>query len=114
LEVCRLLDNIPWMPHPTAEGVRVKSYISQRGHGLDVTCMLVNVPEGKEVAEHVHPAQDDILYPLGGKATMWVEGTGEFALEPGIVVRVPKGTKHKIFDVTEELLILDVFCPALF
>ena len=60
-----------------------------------------------------HPTQDDILYPLSGKAAMRVDGTGEFTLEPGIVVRVPKGTKHSITNVIEELLVLDVFCPAL-
>jgi mannose-6-phosphate isomerase-like protein (cupin superfamily) len=43
---------------------------------------------------------------------MYVEGKGAFALEPGVVVRVPMGAKHKIYNVTEELLIYDVFHPA--
>ncbi|CAB1057691.1 hypothetical protein D1BOALGB6SA_2444 [Olavius sp. associated proteobacterium Delta 1] len=43
---------------------------------------------------------------------MHVEGTGAFALEPGVVVRVPIGVKHKIINVTEELVIYDVFHPA--
>ena len=43
----------------------------------------------------------------------WIDGEGEFTLEPGMIIRVPKGTKHKIFDVTEDLLIYDVFHPAL-
>ena len=44
---------------------------------------------------------------------MWVDGTGEFLLQPGVIVRVPKGIKHKITEVTEDLLIYDVFSPAL-
>ena len=60
----------------------------------------------------VHEEQVDILYPMQGEAEMFVEGTGTFLLKPGIVVRVPKGTKHKISNVTEELLIYDVFQPA--
>ena len=44
---------------------------------------------------------------------MWVEGSGDFALEPGVIVRVPQGTRHRIFDVSEDLLLYDVFCPAL-
>ena len=44
---------------------------------------------------------------------MWVDGNGDFALEPGVIVKVPKGTKHKNTDVTEDLLLYDVFCPAL-
>lgn len=43
---------------------------------------------------------------------MWVDGSGSFPLEPGCVVLVPKGTKHKIENVSEELLLYDVFWPA--
>jgi quercetin dioxygenase-like cupin family protein len=113
LEAYRLMERIPWIPHPTAEEVQIKPFISQKEHGLGVTLMLVKIPAGKEVAEHIHPNQDDILYPLAGKSAMWVDGAGKFSLEPGIVVRIPKGTKHKIYEVTEDLLIYDVFCPAL-
>jgi len=107
------VEKISWMPHPTAPGVKIKPLISQKEHGLDVTCMLVDVPAGTEVPEHTHENQDDILYPLRGRATMWVDGNGDFSLEPGVIVRVPKGIKHKITEVTEDLLIYDVFCPAL-
>ena len=87
--------------------------VSKGEHGLDVTCMLVRVPAGSEVPEHIHAEQDDILYPLKGKAMMLVGETGEFSLEPGVIVKVPPGTKHKITDVKEDLLIYDVFSPAL-
>ena len=113
MEVYRSVEEISWMPHPLAQGITIKPLISEKEHGLNMTCMLVNVPAGNKVPEHIHEEQDDILYPLQGKALMWVEGTGNFLLEPGVVVRVPKGKKHKIFDVTQDLLIYDVFCPAL-
>lgn len=113
MEVNRLVDNISWVSHPTAQGVEIKPMISEKEHGLNVTCMLVNIPAGKEVPEHIHEDQADIIYPLQGKAVMWVDGTGSFSLEPGVIVRVRKGTKHKIVDVIEDLLLYDVFCPAL-
>ena len=113
MEVHRSVDRISWLSHPTAQGVKIKPLISEKEHGLNVTCMLVNVPVGKEVPEHIHEDQDDILYPLQGKAVMWIDGTGNFSLEPGVIVRVPKGKKHKITDITEDLLIYDVFFPAL-
>jgi len=112
-KVWQYVESQEWTPHFTAKGVSIKTLVTKKEDGVDVTCMLVLVPVGKEVAEHVHEEQDDILYPLRGKATMWVDGTGFFSLEPGIIVRIPKGTKHKIENVTEELLVYDVFCPAL-
>jgi len=114
MKAYRLVDSLDWLPHPTAAGVRIKPMITSKEHALDVTCMIVEVPEGIEVPEHIHPNQEDILYPLKGRAVMWVEGEEDFVLEPGVIVKVPKGVKHKIFDVTEDLLIYDVFCPALF
>ena len=113
MDVYRSVEEVSWMPHPFAQGITIKPLISEKEHCLNVTCMIVNVPAGKEVPEHIHEEQDDILYPLQGKAIMWVDGTGNFSLEPGVIVRVPKGKKHKIFDVTQDLLIYDVFCPAL-
>ena len=96
MKINRKIDDIPWVPHPVVTGVSIKPLISSKEHNLNVTCMLVKVPVGKEVPEHIHEAQDDILYPLHGKAVMWVEGVGDFSLEPGVIVRVPKGKKHKI------------------
>ena len=113
MEVNRSIENIFWVPHPTAQGVKIKPLISEKEHGLNVTCMLVNVPVGREVPEHIHENQDDILYPLQGRAVMRVDGAESFLLEPGVIVRVPKGTKHKIDSVTEDLLLYDVFSPAL-
>jgi len=113
MEAYRSVEEISWIPHPAAQGVKIKPLISKKEHGLNVTCMLVNIPVGKQVPEHTHEEQDDVLYPLQGRAVMWVDGTGNFTLEPGVIVRVPRSVKHKIFDVTENLLVYDVFCPAL-
>jgi quercetin dioxygenase-like cupin family protein len=112
MEICTNIDSLSWAPHPIAEGVEIKSLVTKKDDGLDVTCVLVKIPAGMEISEHVHETQADILYPLQGSAEMYVEGTGNFQLKPGMVVRVPIGAKHKISNVTEELLIYDVFQPA--
>jgi quercetin dioxygenase-like cupin family protein len=112
MEFCTNIDSIPWAPHPVAEGVEIKPLVTKKDHGLDVTCVLVKVPAGIEVPEHIHEAQADILYPLQGRAEMFVEGAGSLALKPGVVVRVPAGVKHRIFNVAEELVLYDVFQPA--
>ena len=112
-KVWRYVEEDSWLPHSVAKNVSIKPLVSQKDDGVGVTCMLVRIPAGTEVPEHIHEEQDDILYPLGGTAVMWVDGTGSFSLKPGVIVRVPKGTKHKIADVSKDLLLYDVFSPAL-
>jgi quercetin dioxygenase-like cupin family protein len=111
MEICKTVDDISWRPHPVAKGVMIKPLVTKNEDDLNVTCMLVKIPAGVKVPEHIHEEQADILYPIQGQAEMVVEGAGQFALKPGMVVSVPKGTKHKIFNVTKELLIYDVFQP---
>ena len=112
MEIWKRVDDVPWRPHPVAKDVSIKPLVTQSEDGLNVTCLLVRIPVGKEVPEHTHAEQADILYPLQGRGEIDVEGSGSFALEPGVAVRVPKGIKHKISKVTAELLIYDVFQPA--
>ena len=112
MEICTNVDSISWTPHPLAAGVEIKPLVTKKDDGLDVTCVLVKIPAGIEIPEHIHETQADILYPLQGIAEMYVEGAGNFTLKPGIVVRVPMGAKHKIFNVAETLLVYDVFQPA--
>jgi quercetin dioxygenase-like cupin family protein len=113
MESVTKVEELEWQPHPTVEGVKIKVLVSWRAQGTDVTCMLVRIASGLEVPEHVHDLSDDILYPLAGRARMWVDGSGDFSLEPGVIVRVPQGVRHRIFDVSEDLLLYDVFWPAL-
>jgi quercetin dioxygenase-like cupin family protein len=112
MEIVKTVGDIAWRPHPLVTGVDIKPLATKSEDGLNVTCMLVRIPAGKEIPEHIHQEQVDILYPLEGQAEMVVEENGTFPLKPGKVVRVPKGTKHKIINVTEALLIYDVFQPA--
>jgi len=113
-QVIKQIDEIPWQPHPVAKGTEIKPLVTQKGDGAEVSCLLVKACAGSEIAEHVHEASDDIIYPLAGKAKVFIDGHGEFELVPGVLVRVPKNTKHKIYDIQEELLAYDVFAPPLF
>ena len=112
MEVYTDVSGMSWSPHPIAEGVEIKPLVTHKDHELNVTCLLVKIPAGREVPEHAHEQQADIIYPLKGSAELHIAGTGTLRLEPGVIVRVPKGTKHKIFNVTEETLVYDVFYPA--
>lgn len=108
------VDEIPEEPHPFLEGVTMKTLLSKRDDGANATCIVVRCPRGSQIEEHTHPEQDDIIYVLEGEATMWIEGLEEFKLEPGTFVSVPKGRRHKTYNVKKDLLIYDIFSPPMF
>ena len=104
---------LPWSPHPFLP-IQIKNFLSKRDDQADLTIFLVNLPAGKEIPEHVHETQEDIIFIMKGRAKMWIDGVGEFELGKGIFVRVPQNTKHRIYNVTEDILNYDVFTPPLF
>ena len=110
----RRADKVPEEPHPFLKGVKMMTLFSRRDDGADFTCLLVRCSRGSEIEEHVHPDQEDIIYVLEGEATMWAEGLGDFPLEPGTFVAVPRGRWHRTFDVREDLLVYDIFYPPMF
>lgn len=60
----------------------------------------------------MHENSDDILFPLEGKGKIFIEGSGEFDLFPGVFIRVPKNIKQRV-SVEEDLLVYDVFAPPM-
>jgi quercetin dioxygenase-like cupin family protein len=113
MEIVKRAEALPWAPHPSLP-IQIKVLLDQKNDRGDITCFLVKLPVGKEIPEHVHETQEDIIFIVAGKGKMWVDGTGEFVLEKGTFVRVPKNTKHRMYDITEEILNYDVFSPPLF
>ena len=105
--------DLEWSPHPFLP-VQIKNFLSQRDDGGDITIFLVKLAAGREIPVHVHETQEDIIFILSGKAKMWIDGMGDFDIEKGTFIRVPKNTKHRIYGVTEDILNYDVFTPPLF
>ena len=114
MSIVRNLNKVPETPHPFLKNVGMRTLYSEREDGGDITCFVVKCSVGSEIEEHVHLNEADIIYVLQGKATMWIEDRGEFVLEAGVFVVVPKGLRHKTYNVEEELLIYDVFSPPMF
>jgi quercetin dioxygenase-like cupin family protein len=73
---------------------------------------LARIPKGESIPEHTH-AVHDILYPLSGKAKVWIKGLGDLELKKGVLVSVPPGVVHKVYEVTEDLEVYDVFSEAI-
>ncbi|RLD20392.1 MAG: hypothetical protein DRI33_01470 [Caldiserica bacterium] len=102
-----------WGPHPTVKNVFIKTLVTKKEFGDESpTIFLVKVPKGGFVPKHTHTGSEDILYILAGHAKMFVKGVGELELKEGMLVRVPRGTEHSIFDVSEDVLVYDIFAPA--
>jgi quercetin dioxygenase-like cupin family protein len=114
MSIVRDLSDIPETPHSFLRGVDMRVLYSHRDDGGDLTCFVVRCPAGSEIEEHVHEDETDVIYVLRGRARMWVEDRGVFPLQPGVFVVVPRGLRHRTFDVEEELLVYDVFTPPMF
>ncbi len=106
-------EEVKWTPHPTLQ-IQIKSFLSKKDDQGDITIFLVKLPAGKDIPVHVHETQEDIIFILAGKAKMWIDGVGDFDIEKGTFIRVPKNTKHRIYNLTEDILNYDVFTPPLF
>ncbi|MCD6486939.1 MAG: cupin domain-containing protein [Syntrophobacterales bacterium] len=106
--------NLLWKDHPAIKGVSIKKIVTTEQFGKDSpSIVMVKIPVGVEVPEHIHKESEDILFILAGKATMWIGGIGNLRLQKNVVVRVPRNTRHRVFDVTDELLVYDVFSPGI-
>ena len=53
------------------------------------------------------------IFNLEGKGKIYIEGSGEFNLFPGVIVRVPRNIKHRVY-AEEDLLYFDIFAPPMF
>jgi quercetin dioxygenase-like cupin family protein len=105
--------DVAWTPHPIARGIEIKVLLSRKEHGAEASVVLARVAPGAraEVPEHVHETSEDIIYTLKGSAKIWIEGQGEIDLIPGRVVRVPRNVKHRVYNISADFLIYDVFAP---
>lgn len=112
MSIVRVAETVEWQPHPIFKNVKIKYLLTKSVDASDVTCALLMVPRGCEIPEHAHTDKVDIIYPLKGKATQWINDIGAFKLEKGTIVRVPIGKKHRTYDVVKDLLLFDIFSPA--
>jgi quercetin dioxygenase-like cupin family protein len=103
---------IKWEPHPLNHKVQLGFLLTKKDDGVKVTCLLARIPKGESIPEHTH-AVHDILYPLSGKAKVWIKGLGDLELKKGVLVSVPPGVVHKVYEVTEDLEVYDVFSEAI-
>ena len=103
-------DQVRWGEHPSVKQGKFALLFS-KDEGSRATIVMVKLPKGAEHHMHDHGESDDILYILRGKAKMEVEGVGSFDLKKGSVFRAPAHVRHRLYDITEELVIYGVYVP---
>ena len=102
------IKDIKWETHPINDKLKLAFLLTKKEDGVEVTSLLAKIPKGEELPEHTHEVHD-IIFPLSGEAKIWIKGMGEFELKKGVIVHVPPGVPHKVYNVTEDLDIYDVF-----
>ncbi len=106
------IDELSWEPHFMTEDGQIKWIYTREMDASPITVMQVRLKRGVTLPDHVHRDQPDLIYILQGKATMFMDGVGEFPAEAGMVIQVPPNTRHAIRNVEEEMLLYNVFAPA--
>ena len=72
------------------------------------------MPAGKSHAFHRHPAMEEVLYVLSGRAEQWV-GREKRILSAGETAHVPKNEVHGTYNVFDEpVVFLAILSPAVF
>jgi quercetin dioxygenase-like cupin family protein len=103
---------VPWTPHDMVKQAQLQFLYTKEKDGSPMTVAKVHLEKGVTLPDHRHPEQPDLIYPLKGKATMFIEGIGEFPLEPGMVVQVPPNALHSIRNVEKDFIMYNVWAPA--
>jgi quercetin dioxygenase-like cupin family protein len=106
------VENLKWDDHPINEAIKLAFLVTKKEHNIEGTCMIARVPKGGGIAEHTHKAHD-LIIPIAGKGKFWINGLGDFLMEKGNVFSIPPGISHRLYDVTEDIEILDVYIPAI-
>jgi quercetin dioxygenase-like cupin family protein len=107
------INDLEWEKHPVLKELLIKKLLTFEKNQVDLSVVLVKVKKGSEIPAHVHE-QDDITYHIEGRGKMWVEGSGDFEMKPGSLLRIPAGVKHQPHDIETDLLVFDIFLPHLY
>jgi quercetin dioxygenase-like cupin family protein len=74
----------------------------------------VRMPPGQGHAFHRHPAMEEIIYVISGRAEQWVDRTSR-PLGPGESAHIPRDVVHGTYNAGDETLVfLAILSPAIF
>ena len=101
------VEELPWGPH---------DWLCRPGivDAKDLLLVRVHMPPGKAHQFHRHPAMEEIIYILEGRAEQWVDREKRI-LGPGETAHIPKDVVHGTYNAGEQTLrFLAILSPAIF
>ena len=101
------VEELPWGPH---------EWLCRPGLTAANNLLLVRVrmPPNQGHAFHRHPALEEIIYVVSGRAEQWV-GERSQILGPGDVAHIPRDVVHGTYNAgSETLVFLAILAPAIF
>jgi quercetin dioxygenase-like cupin family protein len=104
--------DVEWEEHFMTDKGKIQWFLTREKDDSPITVMKVSLKKGVNLPDHKHRDQPDLIYVLEGKATMFIDGEGEFPMEAGMVVMVPPNTLHAIRNVEKDILLYNVFSPG--
>jgi quercetin dioxygenase-like cupin family protein len=101
------VDQLPWGPH---------EWLCRPGLTQAEKLLLVRVtmPPGKAHKFHRHPAMEEIIYVVAGRAEQWVDREKRL-LGAGDSAHIPVNVVHGTYNAgSDSLVFLAILSPALF
>lgn len=107
------ISDVEWEDHFMTDKGKIKWIFTREKDDSPITVMKIFLEKGVTLPDHRHRDQPDLIYVLEGEATMFIDGEGEFPLEPEMVVTVPPNTLHAIRNIEEDIILYNVFSPGI-
>ena len=101
------VETSPWGPH---------EWLSRPGLTAAEQLLMVRVlmPPGRAHQFHRHPAMEEIIYVVSGRAEQWV-GRDKRLIGPGDIAHIPADVVHGTYNAGNETLVfLAILAPAKF
>lgn len=101
------VEQLPWGPH---EWLCRPGLTDAKG----LLLVRVRMPPGQGHAFHRHPAMEEIIYVVSGRAEQWVDRASR-PLGPGESAHIPRDVVHGTYNTGDEtLVLLAILSPAIF
>jgi quercetin dioxygenase-like cupin family protein len=101
------VEELPWGPH---EWLCRPGLTDPKG----LLLVRVRMPPGQGHAFHRHPAMEEIIYVISGRAEQWVDKESR-PLGPGESAHIPRDVVHGTYNAGDGTLVfLAILSPAIF